>query len=155
MLRGGPRKPAVIRKLEGNRGHRPIPEEVQVSGSPEIPEHLTDVERQFWNYIVDTLPQRLLTSADVQVLERMSIAWATYRLATAQLRLTGPLVKGSMGSTIMNPLFRVRSIASQEMDRCGMQLGLSPVARTKLIDSNPDDGDPLSQLLALAANDED
>jgi P27 family predicted phage terminase small subunit len=53
---------------------------------------------------------------------------------------------------MLNPLYRARSKATEEMDRCGMQLGLSPVARTKLT-TPEEDQEPLAQLLRFAAND--
>src|SRR5829696_1847923 len=42
------RKPAVIRKLEGNPGKRPIPNEIPGLGKPVIPAHLSLDEQACW-----------------------------------------------------------------------------------------------------------
>lgn len=148
-----PRKPAALRALEGNRGHRPIPNEVKAFGKPKIPERLNEGQREVWNELIDSIPPTILKSADVQVLERMSVAWHSYRGICEQIaRLPGPLIAGSTGSPILNPLFRARAIEAAIMDKCGMQLGLSPVARTKLVEPDKDDEDPLAKLLDIAAN---
>lgn len=152
MPRGMPRKPAAIREMEGNRGHRPIPNEVKAFGKPKLPENFTEAEREVWNDLVRTIPKRILTEADQQVMERMSIAWASYRQLSALIRQSGPLAKGATGSPILNPLWRARALAAHEMHKCGEQLGLSPIARTRLTEPSKDEDDPLEQLLGMAAN---
>src|SRR5262245_31579815 len=121
-----PKKPAVIRTLEGNRSKTPIPKEPQGVGYPIPPAHLTPEQLDRWTDIVTSLPVELLTRADVATIERMAIAWASYRAATILINQTGFLTKGRKGEPVYNPLLRVRSHAADEMNACTMQLGLSP-----------------------------
>lgn len=144
----GPRKPAPIRQLEGNRSRRPIPREIEPEGRPRCPEHLTDEQKARWEDVVRSLPIGLLTRADEQVLERMAVAWAAFREACTLVRQSGLLVKGQFGNVVRNPLLIVRKQQAEEMEACGQALGLSPAARTRItaLPEAPDD-DPLAVLL--------
>jgi P27 family predicted phage terminase small subunit len=142
------RKPAKIRELEGNRSRTPIPRDVKGIGRPVAPGHLTSEQRERWDDVVGSLPVDLLSRADVAVLERMAVAWATFRATTITINQTGFLTRGSHGEVARNPLLLVRAQAAAEMHDCGMVLGLSPVARARI--TAPEAGessDPLSILL--------
>jgi len=143
------KKPAVIRVLEGNRSRTPIPKEIDHVGNPVPPEHLTAEQLDRWCDIVSSLPSDLLSRADIQALERMAIAWASYRQVCVLINQTGLLTKGQKGDLIPNPLFRIRNAATIEMQACGMQLGLSPRARARIAAAgdNPEETDPLTILL--------
>lgn len=152
-MAGMPRKSAAIRRAEGNRGHRPIPNEVKAAtGKPQMPENLNELEQLFWHELVRTVPKAVLTASDLQCMERMSRAWAAYRTLSIQINNSKPLITGASGTPVLNPLWRARALAAHEMDRCGGQLGLSPVSRTKLTEPDNAEDDPLDQLLAMAAN---
>lgn len=142
------KKPAAIRILEGNPGKRAIPKhEVPNIGQPEPPAHLTAEQLDRWQDIVGSLPVELLSRADVQALERMSVAWAAFRQASVLINQSGLLTRGQRGEPVYNPLLRVRAAAAEEMQQCGMQLGLSPLARTRLTAPDQEDTDPLTVLL--------
>ena len=51
-MRGRPKKPALIREMEGNPGKRRIPKEIAASGLPRPPEGLTEEEFELWTEIV-------------------------------------------------------------------------------------------------------
>jgi P27 family predicted phage terminase small subunit len=149
-----PHKPAAIRALEGNRGHRPIPEnELTGVGDPTPPARLTAVQGERWQDIVASLPDGLLSRADVSVLERMAVAWTTYREADDRINKTDMLVPGRDGNTVKNPLLSIRKQAAEEMQVCAMMLGLSPYARTRLAQpANNQDDDPMTQLMGMASS---
>ena len=142
-----PRKPAAIRTIEGNRSKRPIPKEIEHIGRPEPPAGLTPEQLERWQDIVSSLPVDLLSRADVQVIERMAVAWATFRQACAGINKSGLLTRGQNGEPVYNPLLRVRQAATMEMNECGEKLGLSPLARTRLTAPEEQDADPLAILL--------
>jgi P27 family predicted phage terminase small subunit len=141
------RKPAAIRRLEGNRSRTAIPKEIAPVGRPEAPAHLTAEQLARWHDIVGSLPVELLSRADNQVLERMAVAWATFRQTCVAINQAGLLTRGQHGEAVRNPLIAVRKIAALEMDSCGQALGLSPLARTRLTAPDQEDTDPLSVLL--------
>ena len=141
------KKPAAIRKLEGNPGKRPISEDMAAVGHPVVPTHLTPEQLDRWQDIVSSLPVELLTRADHQVLERMAVAWATFRQTTIAINQSGLLTRGQNGEPVRNPLLAVRKLATTEMDACGQLLGLSPLARTRLVAPEQESVDPLTVLL--------
>jgi P27 family predicted phage terminase small subunit len=133
--------------MEGNRSNSPIPKEIVAIGTPQPPAHLTAEQLERWHDIVGSLPSELLTSADVQCIERMAVAWATFRQTCTLINKAGLLTRGQNGEPVYNPLLRVRSASTEEMQQCGMLLGLSPLARTRLTGQEKEDADPLSVLL--------
>ena len=147
MLRGRPKKPARIREMEGNPGKRRIPKEIAASGLPRPPEGLTEEEFELWTEVYRSLPLGLLTSADSSVLERFACAWARWRQCQRNIRDEGLLTENREGKPIRSPWLLVQRACSDEMHRCGTELGLSPVARTRLAVPAPHDDDPLSMLL--------
>ena len=145
-----PKKPASIRKLEGNRGHRPIPQEIATVGRPEPPTWLTQKQRDRWDEIVASLLH--LTAADQQVCERMAVAWATFRQTCQLINQSSLLTRGRDDEPVRNPLLSVRRQAAQEMETCGMALGLSPLARMRLTAPDQDEDDLLSRLLMTSSS---
>ena len=62
---GRKKKPSAIRILEGNRGHRPIPEEVEVEGAAICPRGLSKRAKKEWKYLAPELRKMgLLTKLD-------------------------------------------------------------------------------------------
>ena len=143
-----PKKPAIIRKLEGNPGKRPIPkDELTGVGDPVPPEHLSEAQLALWHHIVRSLPIGLLSQADEQCLERMAVAWATYRETSKLINQAGLITRGQSGEPVRNPLLLIRQHAAGEMSDCAMVLGLSPLARTRLTAPETASDEPLSILL--------
>src|SRR5215203_1180285 len=99
----GTRKPALVRKIEGNRSRREIPREIEPVGRPRCPDHLTQAEKRFWLDVVVSLPVQLLTRADEQALERMAVAWARFRELTAAIHEIGYMTEGYSGTRVRNP----------------------------------------------------
>ena len=126
------RKPAVVRKLEGNPGKRKIVDDLPGLGKPVIPAHLSLDEQACWRAVVRSLPEGILTSADTQCIERMSVAWSTYRQCAAIIREGAVLVKGHDSRPTKNPAFSVMRQAAAEMELCGSALGLSPCSGTRI-----------------------
>ena len=126
---------------------RAVPAEIIPAGRPEPSSVLTKAQLELWREIVSSLPEDLLSRADNQVLERMAIAWATFRETAAVINQTGLLVKGVHGEMVRNPMLSVQRQATQEMQECGNSLGLSPQARTRISAPKQVDKDPLTVLL--------
>jgi P27 family predicted phage terminase small subunit len=144
---GRARKPTVIRALEGNRGHRPLPPGEPIGkGRPRMPDYLSAEARELYADIVASLPEDLLTRADESTLERAATAWAQFREATRQVNASGLLIKGLLGAPVKNPLLTVQKQAAQELEACSAGLGLSPAARARISAPEHVDDDPLEQL---------
>jgi P27 family predicted phage terminase small subunit len=143
-MRGRPPKPIALRLIEGRRV--PKRDALECRGRPEPPAHLTADQRSRWDELVASLPDGLLTAADVSTLERMAIAWSTYREAQGKINLSGLLTRGEDGQPVRNPLLIIRKQAAEEMNLCGAALGLSPAARVRLQHPAASGEDPLDIL---------
>src|SRR3954453_18262352 len=101
------RKPAALRKLEGNRGKRQIPEEMRPDGLPVPPDYLDGEQRVCFAAVVESLPPGVLCAADQPVVERMAVAWAAFRGCVRSIGATGVLIKGHDGKPARHPLWIV------------------------------------------------
>ena len=146
---GRNRTPASIHKLEGNRSHRPIPRELEPGGKPKPPGYLTADQRACFIAATKSLPAGVLTVADQPTVERMAIAWATFRECAREIAGTGLITKGHDHRPARHPLWIIMRGACEEMERAGSSLGMSPAARTRITAPEPADlDDPLALLLS-------
>lgn len=146
---GRTRKPAKIRVAEGNRSRTPIPKEIEPGGKPIMPPHLSADEEACWQAVVRSMPPGILTAADTQVCERMSVAWSNYRQAAKIVRESSVLVRGHDAKPTKNPAFTILRQSAEEMERCGTALGLTPASRTKIAAPEAVDDDPLASLMKI------
>jgi len=141
------RKPRIVRELEGNRGKRPLPaREPKGRGKPAAPDYFGKEERQLWTALMKAMPPGLLCAADQSVCEVFVTHWQDFRESSRMLATSGLPVKGERGP-VKNPLMTIRRMACEAMDRAGLQLGLSPYARTRLQEPEEVDDDPLALLM--------
>ena len=144
----GRRKPAKVREIEGNRSRTPIPKEIVTKGRPEPDPGLSEEERGLWRHVYDCLPVGLLTAADEAMLERFAVAWQRFRESQQNIRERGVILKTKRGGLeYPNPFLKVQVLATAEMQKAGGELGLSPLARTRLAAETAGDKDPLELLL--------
>ena len=121
---GRRKKPAIVKKREGNRGKRKIQDEtLAIGGAPVLPPYFDAVQTHIWHQTIGALPPGLLTAAEDQVcIERFVVGWSQFREATHQIAQTGLLVRGETGP-IRNPLLPVQKAAAAMMDRAGADIG--------------------------------
>lgn len=150
---GRARKPTVIRKQEGMRGHHPLPANEPIgNGRPRVPSYLSPEAADCYRDIIKSLPVELLTRADESTLERAAVAWAQFRDATRKLDQSGLLVKGINNQPIRNPLIMILRAASADLAQAGAMLGLSPAARARISAPELADEDPMALLLGDGTN---
>lgn len=144
-------KPNYVKRLEGNRGKRKIPPDIIAPGHlPPAPSYLTDAQKARWDDIVRSLPVGMLASADESAVERAAVAWAAYREITLTINNQGAgafLMKKPDGSFVQSPLYQVRAKLEKAMTTAAFELGLSPLARSRMADPNSTDEDPYEALL--------
>ena len=145
---GRRKKPAIIRKLEGKRGHRPIPKEPKPIGSPTMPDYFDGEQQKLWIAALAHLPKGLIGAADTAFIEAFVISWWTMRSARRDIAKTGLLVRSPDGP-IRNPLLGIARGAAADMHRFGTDLAMSPAARTKLVAVDSGELDPMELLLGM------
>jgi P27 family predicted phage terminase small subunit len=150
-MKGRPPKPALVKELEGNPGHQPLHMDVETKGKPIMPNYLNDEEKMLWRSIERALPRGLLGQADSQAVERMAVAWATFRECCRKITGNNLTTVGSTGQLTVSPFLKIRSMAAMEMHKAGEVLGLSPVARARITQPDNPGDDPLALLLSGGA----
>lgn len=85
-------------------------------------EEVEDAWKGFW----EDRPAALLTPAARVVLIRWARALDRYLRVTAEADLE-PIVSGSQGQQVANPLYRVADSALRTIDACERQLGIGPL----------------------------
>lgn len=134
-MRGRPRKPTELKKLQGNPGKRPLPrnEPRPARDLPYCPAHLNDEAKREWKRIVHTLYDTgLLTKVDKAALAMYCQAWGRWVEAENQVAINGDVVKTKQGNIIQNPYLSISNRAWDQLSKMIQQFGLSPAARARL-----------------------
>jgi P27 family predicted phage terminase small subunit len=110
------------------------------------PDFFNNEQRRLWFSVLAFMPQGLIAACDGPLVETFVFSWWTQREARRQINEIGLMVRSPDGA-IRNPLLGIARGASADMHRIGGDLGLSPLARTRLIDADADMDDPIELLL--------
>jgi P27 family predicted phage terminase small subunit len=151
--RGPAPTPTHLKLIRGNPGCRPINEhEPQPEAPPEPPEPPEFLERyaaEEWRRSAAFLLRlRLLTEADLKMLEAYCVSYGRWREAEEALArvrdrdpvMLGLLTKTKDGEMLESPLIRISRKSCFEMMRYACEFGFSPASRTR-ISQPPGDGD--------------
>ena len=123
MARGRPKKPAIIRALQGTlqpcrtNTNEPVP--VGLLGQP--PPHLLPAEKEAWLQISETIAPGVATSADMLLVEIVAVTMARFRDGT---------ITGAQMSALMRGL---------------SQMGMSPADRSKIVVAKEDKNERFSR----------
>ena len=117
-------------------------------GKLEMPDYFGAEEKACWKFIVSAVPAGLLTRADTQCVERAAVGLGNVPGDVAPDRQHRASCKDGRGAAARNPLI-IRRQASEDLARATADLGLSPLARTRLVESEPEDDDPMAILLCV------
>jgi P27 family predicted phage terminase small subunit len=137
---GHNRKSAAQKRIEGNRGKRPINkrEPIAVAADPSIPDDLSALERTFWQQLFPIVSDmQVMTVADVTALTQLCRFLAEERECSTLLNKMGRLIpkKNSDGQILgvtLNPIARLRSDAAKHVRGYLSVFGLGPSFRAGL-----------------------
>ena len=129
------KKPAALRILEGNRGHRAIEADgIEAQGKPFIPEHLPDDARGCIEVIQKSMPPSVYSALDSFLLSAFGMAWMIHKRAA--LEVSNPdfafTVPGSTGSQVTSPWIKILNQQAMILASLGDRLGLDPRSRAAL-----------------------
>lgn len=153
-MKGRKPKPTRLKLLEGNPGHRPLPEDEPQppANIPDCPDHLDKEARVEWRRMAKELePLGLLTNLDKAVFAMYCEAFSTWAKATKMIQEKG-MVFSTTGKTttktlkdgtiktettgggypIMNPYFSIANKAKEQMMKCLIELGWTPSSRSRV-----------------------
>jgi P27 family predicted phage terminase small subunit len=148
-MQGRKPKLAIVKESEGDRSHvgkKGQGPRIEGVGTLEPPDHLTPTEKALWRFVVASLPAGVLARADTSIMERYVVAWARWREADEAVKADGMLVKTPQG-VIKHPLLSAMNGLQREMHACGAELGLSPVARQRIMATKVDPDDEMGWLM--------
>ncbi len=119
------------------RGRKPNPKAGAVSlpgnALPRCPPHLDEVARNEWRRLAKPMHDAgVLTIADRGALSAYCQAWSRWVEAEAKLKETPMLLKTPSGYVQQSPWLTIANKQLELMGRFMAELGLTPVARTRL-----------------------
>jgi P27 family predicted phage terminase small subunit len=129
------KKPAIVRRLEGNPGRRPIDlSGIEASGEPFIPEHLPDDARGCIEVIKASMPSGVYSRLDSFLLAAFAMAWVIHKRAAHEIgnRDFAFTVPGSTGAQVTSPWIKILNQQAQILASLGDRLGLDPKSRAAL-----------------------
>jgi P27 family predicted phage terminase small subunit len=149
-IMGRPPKPTALKVLEGNRGKRPLntrePKPAPVV--PSCPSWLMLEAKREWRRISKELERLgLLTKVDRAVLAGYCQEWARWKQAEEVIDAQGLTFTTPNGYVQVRPEVAAAHKSLQLMNMFGSQLGLSPVARTRLSTEPEAAGDVFDELM--------
>lgn len=159
-MQGRKPKPTSLKIIEGNLGHRALPEPGASLGFvveiPPSPEHFKALAKAEWDRIVPNLEAAALISPMyLAVLTAYCDAWGDYVIARQKLETPveqggGWLIKTPNGYEVQSPWVALMNKAFERLTRCEIEMGLTPSARAR-VESNQQPGlfddDPMEAFL--------
>ena len=140
-MAGRPRKPTALKKAEGNRGKRPLPQHEPKAkrGIPTMPKHLNEVARKEWKSITKKLDEiGVLTTIDGTALAAYCDAYCDWVAARELLKDKSLIVKAAKsGYPIPHPALGIKNTALKIMHKFLIEFGMTPAARSK-VELKPD-----------------
>jgi P27 family predicted phage terminase small subunit len=95
------------------------------------PAGISDESLRVWDCYWSDVVANVLTQADRGLLMRWIREYDRYLRAVAEADLE-PLVEGSTGQPVENPLYRIAYRALDAAERCERQIGVGPLFRSNL-----------------------
>ena len=151
MGKRGPKpKSPELRRLEGNPGYKPINEDApQPIGRPQRPKYLKGYAAQVWAKVVGSMPEKIYTPADEELLAAYCVAAAMHRQAIEHINADGPVLTAESGAPYQSPWMGILNTQATKKATIGSRLGLDPAARATLRVSK--DEKPKSKFEGLVA----
>jgi P27 family predicted phage terminase small subunit len=129
-------KPAALKLLEGNPGHRQIPEQSEVvpAEAPDPPDHLSGIALRVWKEKASDMARAgLISKLDSENFACYCEAVATWIEAKSMVARQGAvLLAPNSGFPVQNPYVAIANRAMEQIRTFGAEFGLSPASRTRL-----------------------
>lgn len=136
MQGGYNRKSSATKILNGTFNVTKSPtENVRIDAIDDItpPSYLSDYALECWNEYAQLLKNsKVLTKADVMVLEKLCAAYQIYRVAYEDIVRNGTMIEHPSRGPVKNPAYDIWKGAMAETRQHGALLGLDPFDRGRL-----------------------
>jgi P27 family predicted phage terminase small subunit len=142
---GRPPKPTAIKKLEGNPGKRPLPDDEPVFSTiiPQCPEWLSIEGKLLWKTLVPQLQAipGLLQSVDVSALEVLCESYAQWKIASIVLQKDGQTFKTGNGYIQQRPEVAIANKCAKAVKDICSEFGITPSSRSRIHVKMPEGSD--------------
>jgi P27 family predicted phage terminase small subunit len=128
-------KSAVIKKLEGCRGHHgPLPEQMKIDPRiPDMPDFLDDYAKAEWDFVAPGLcALGILAEIDKGLLTAYCQSWSIAKRATEEMGCDITKLSGKDLEIRANPLVGIANKAWADVVKYGDLLGMGESARARL-----------------------
>lgn len=136
--------PTALKAVTGSRRaaaeskNQPTPDALPTG----IPTWLPRKAVPYWPKLAAMMARaKIATEADEVVLGMYATAFAEWCEAQAAIAKTGVIVKSPSGYPIQNPWVAISNKAFERLHKCGVELGLTPAARSRVKKTGGDDPD--------------
>lgn len=129
---GRNRKPAAVRRAEGNRSRRAIPNEPVAQGIPIAPDYFDGPQLEIFEAALIAAPQGALAACDSFIFEAMIFNLWLMRDSAQKLLEIGTIVRTKDGPA-RNPLLLIMRGAFADFKTAAAECGFTPAARAKLV----------------------
>ena len=153
-MKGRKPRPTNIKRLEGVRTDRINENEPEPGpGKVTCPSFLSKKAKAEWRRIAPELTRLgLLTPVDRAAFAAYCQTYGRWVEVETLLLNKGVLVKGAKGQIITSPLLWISTSAMKQMLKFGVEFGLTPSSRSRLVGTAPGERDPLDELLRTTRN---
>lgn len=126
-------KPAALKRMTGNPGKRPIPQEPTPKAGSKLtcPAHFSGPAKTEYQRITKLMPEDWVMATDRAVLTAYCDAWGVYVAASKEVTKRGLIVMDKRVPKL-NPAQRIAQNALAEMTRYAVELGFTPSARSRV-----------------------
>lgn len=131
----GKHKPTKLKVLEGNPGHRPLPEnELQPPTElVEPPSHLDEYALEEWDRVTPGLEAMgVLYALDIQILAAYCDSFSMWKKANDKINELGIEITTDSGYLTQSPYIGIANKAKIDMLKFASEFGLSPSVRARL-----------------------
>lgn len=136
MKTGRPRKPQKLKIVTGTfRKSRETREWTPAPARPTCPRYLNAIARKEFRRLSRELSP-ILTLLDVGILAGYCASYAAWIEAAEKVETDGAVCSAAGGGSYQSPWVAIRNKSLELMHKFGAELGLSPVARTRVKPGN-------------------
>jgi P27 family predicted phage terminase small subunit len=147
---GPPPKPTALKKLQGNPGHRLLPQnEPQPElGIPTRPEWLLTEAKREWNRVVPELARLgLLAKVDRALIAAYCQCWARYVEAQKDIAENGSTFTTDKGYEGPRPSVGIATKTLEKLSMLSAKFGFTPSDRSRLRAPEVERKDPFEEFL--------
>ena len=143
--RGIKPEPTSIKRLKGNPGRRPLPEnEPQPVGFATMPDWLSDKGKETWCEVAPLLEAMgLLNTKDTGFLCMYCEAWSDYFRACELVKEHGEICESEKGGFYQHPAVGYKNKMREHVLKIGAEFGMSPSSMVGLEVKAVKEVDPL------------